>query len=430
MKKLIFLVTALVLTAGCSIDFLGGCPENQTSFEDSCCDDYNGDGLCDAFEGSCDDGIRNRDETQMDCGGDSCTPCEDIACRQAMDCGINSAGPPYCIKEKISRDVLEFECMNPGKDNSFCSNKTYTKTINACNEKETCLDSSPTCMTPDLITAACHNTKRDMWEENIDCGGPCRPCHNCANKIKDGLEDGLDCGGPSCSPCPSCQDGFINGNEEGIDCGGPECKPCPTCTDRIMNGRELGMDCGGPCEPCYPTCFNHFKDANEEKIDCGGPCKPCPNCNDGIKNGLEWGIDCGGDCPSCPYECYEDQDCGFDHKAVDSCINNSIYNNFISYACENPGIPEANCVTNKSSEFAKSCADKFETCLVTDYCSEMGDCRRELVEARCILNSRVCLWIWCEEGESYSIKREEYRDIQSPTTLLDLRFDHISSTPK
>ncbi len=421
----LLILAAMVAIAGCAVS-LFGCPENQTSFEGGGCDDLNANGQCDAFEGTCEDGIRNRDETGVDCGG-PCTPCAAIGCRASIDCGIDRTGPLYCDNDAIKQDITGYECVNAGEPGAHCTGKRHTRTWETCDgEDEYCLDGAEMCMTERLIDAACHNARRDPWEEGIDCGGPCKPCHNCANGIKDGLEDGIDCGGPSCRPCPTCTDGIKNGQEVGVDCGGPVCAPCPSCTDGTMNGNERGIDCGGACPPCHPTCFNGVRDGDEEGVDCGGPCTPCPACNDGVRNGLERGPDCGGPCKPCPYACYEDQDCGFDHQGIDTCINNSVYHVYVAYTCEHAGTPNATCVTNKTHRFEEKCADKFETCLVTDYCREFADCDDEVVEGRCILNSRLCLWIWCDEGESYRIRQEAYPNVQSPTTIIAARSSPLA----
>lgn len=71
---------------------------------------------------TCDDGIKNQDETDIDCGG-SCNPCAD-----AMNCLSNS------------------DCVS-----NYCYNDT--------------------CRTP-----GCFDEIKNQGEEGIDCGGPCKPC--------------------------------------------------------------------------------------------------------------------------------------------------------------------------------------------------------------------------------------------------------------
>ena len=104
---------------------------------------------------------------------------------------------------------------------------------------------------PIIIKPSCSDGIRNQGEEEVDCGGPCKPCSSCSDGVRNQGEGGVDCGGP-CKPCPSCSDGVRNQGEEGVDCGGP-CKPCPSCSDGIRNQGEEEVDCGGPCKACEVT---------------------------------------------------------------------------------------------------------------------------------------------------------------------------------
>ena len=249
---------------------------------------------------TCFDGIKNQDETDIDCGG-SCPKCED---------GKNCSTDTDCLS-------------------GWCYNGVCT-------------------------TPSCSDGVQNQNETGIDCGGPCPPCESCNDSIKNQDETDIDCGG-SCPKCedgkncstdedcisgwcflgvctsPSCSDGIQNQNETGIDCGGP-CLPCtdgepclvdsdcisgwcyngtcmtPSCFDGIQNQNETGIDCGGPCLPCH--CFNGIKDEDETGIDCGGSCPPCA-CFNEVRDGNETDVDCGGECPPCldGMSCLIDSDC-------------------------------------------------------------------------------------------------------------------------
>lgn len=195
---------------------------------------------------TCNDGIQNGTETDVDCGGATC---------------------PACVV---------FGCINP----------------QAHNFNPSADQSDGSCMT-------CFDGIVNGDEEGVDCGGSnpnCVPCFSCTDGIQNGNEEDVDCGG-DCPACPDCFDGIQNQNETGIDCGG-DCAPCPTCDDGIANGDEEGIDCGGECAPC-PSCTDGILNGNEEEVDCGGDCTACPTCNDGIQNGDEEGIDCGAECGDC-----------------------------------------------------------------------------------------------------------------------------------
>ena len=270
---------------------------------------------------SCGDGIKNGNETGIDCGGacPPCTTCMNISVEirtdqfpQEISWNIkNSAGTIFAIGGNYSSyhtlikntfclqqgcyafnitDVYGDGILSPGYYKVLQGTTELVSYIPFGKSKTVnfCLGTTP----PPTCTDGIKNGN----ETGIDCGGNCSPCPSCSDGIKNGNETGIDCGG-ACPKCPTCNDGIKNGNETGIDCGG-NCSPCPTCSDGIKNGNETGIDCGGSCSPC-PTCSDGIKNGNETGVDCGGTCVACPTCNDGIKNGNETGIDCGGACPPC-----------------------------------------------------------------------------------------------------------------------------------
>ena len=84
----------------------------------------------------------------------------------------------------------------------------------------------------------CFDGIENQNEDDIDCGGVCPPCPSCVDNVMNQDETEPDCGGTVCDPCPSCTDGILTENnvedppgsgnwikvwEDGIDCGGP----CP-----------------------------------------------------------------------------------------------------------------------------------------------------------------------------------------------------------
>lgn len=110
-------------------------------------------GLCltscgtDEGAGTCNDGVRNQDEMDVDCGGVclACATCED---------GIKNG------------EETEIDCGG------------------LCNDCPTCKDGI-----------------KNGSETAIDCGGDCEACITCDDGIKNGDEIDIDCGG-SCEPCP------------------------------------------------------------------------------------------------------------------------------------------------------------------------------------------------------------------------------------
>jgi hypothetical protein len=171
---------------------------------------------------TCEDGMLNQDETDIDCGGVVCPACIDgQACLVDEDC--------------TSTVCTEGVCAMP----------------------------------------ACDDLKPNGVETDVDCGGPdCEPCaDNLACLV------GTDCESQSCvaniCEAATCVDEVKNGAESDIDCGGPECDPCPDGGACLMD-----LDCNsGVCtvDICTgATCFDGLENGEETDIDCGGPaCAPC-----------------------------------------------------------------------------------------------------------------------------------------------------------
>ncbi|MBN1503414.1 hypothetical protein JW930_07785 [Candidatus Woesearchaeota archaeon] len=183
--------------------------ENKTLIESEPCD----------FNASCYDGIRNQNETGVDCGGpcEPCPSCEDNLQNQGEE-GIDCGGPcepcPTCNDNIQNQNETDIDCGGNGCP--ACEAGFHCKLHTDC--------LSYNCINSTCMEATCDDYRKNQGEENIDCGGPCEPC-------------------------PTCTDEIQNQDEEGIDCGGP-CKACPACNDRIKNQGEIFKDCGGPCPGC------------------------------------------------------------------------------------------------------------------------------------------------------------------------------------
>ena len=121
---------------------------------------------------SCSDGLRNGDESDVDCGGATCARCPGgRACFDDTDCTSS-----VCV------DV----CLEP----------------------------------------TCADRVRNGLETDVDCGGPCGPCADGRGCVRAGdCASGL-CTAGTCAAV-TCSDGVRNGGETDVDCGGPRCPGCP-----------------------------------------------------------------------------------------------------------------------------------------------------------------------------------------------------------
>jgi photosystem II stability/assembly factor-like uncharacterized protein len=124
----------------------------------------------------CNDGIKDGDETDVDCGG-SCTACAlGRACATGADCQSKR-----------------------------------------CSSQSVC------------IAASCSDGIQDGDETGVDCGGSCAPCNQAP--VGQSCHASSECQTGLCSAnvcrAASCADGVKNGNETGVDCGGGTCPACP-----------------------------------------------------------------------------------------------------------------------------------------------------------------------------------------------------------
>ncbi|MEE2789338.1 MAG: hypothetical protein VX589_18515, partial [Myxococcota bacterium] len=227
-----------------------------------CASDLCIDGRC--ADASCDDGVQNGSETDIDCGGAECAKCLDgQKCSSNNDCQDSA-----CILNTCSsctdgiRAGHETDVDCGGSDCRPCAVDRACVLPRDC-ETNNCLpvDNQLVCLAP-----TCEDGVKNGLETDVDCGGI--DCPGCADG--DACEDAGDCASSSCDArvCASCDDGVLNQGESDLDCGGVFCAACADgarCTD--------GGDCtSGRCtiERCAVA-----------------------TCGDGIKNGLEGALDCG-----------------------------------------------------------------------------------------------------------------------------------------
>jgi hypothetical protein len=281
---------------------------------------------------SCEDGARNGDESDIDCGG-NCPGCADGGgCNGNGDCqsGVCSAAgrcaAPSCDDDVVNGDESDVDC------GGNCAN---CPTGRACNDERDCQSSvcgtqgcaggvANCCQAP-----SCSDGVVNQGETDIDCGGSCPACPtgnacNTATDCQSGVCRAGGCAGgvARCCRAPSCTDGVANGDEPLIDCGNVACGLCAidhactldaecasglcragscadrgTCTDGVLNGTETAVDCGGDrCQRCRDRlpctlasdCINNncFNDI-------------CISCGSGVMDGTETGVDCGGADPAC-----------------------------------------------------------------------------------------------------------------------------------
>ena len=284
------------------------------------------------MDASCSDGVKNGNETDVDCGG-SCKPCGDnLGCNGAVDCtsGVCDTNAKICTPPSCTDSV-----KNGAEVDVDCGGSTC-----------------PACGVGRACTAA-------MGCASGVCTGAQCQAPSCTDMVKNGAETGVDCGGGTCPGCAAGGNCTRSTDCASQVCGGGGTCAMATCTDTIKNGAETDTDCGGTCGGCADgkmckiagdctsvvctggmcvgaQCNDGVKNGKETDIDCGGnTCSPCadgkvcgaasdctsgvcsggkcqtPSCSDSVKNGGESDVDCGGTCSGCgPGKlCKQNTDC-------------------------------------------------------------------------------------------------------------------------
>ena len=159
-------------------------------------------GSCFSLGPTCTDGIKNGNETAVDCGGGTCP-----ACPVGLSCQTNG------------------DCVS-----------------NACNT-----------LTLTCASNQCADNHKDGAETDVDCGGG--TCAACATGKKCAINS--DCASNACDAISltcvanQCMDHRQDGQETDVDCGGTFCGACAVGQKCLVNN-----DCGSAhtCNPVTKIC--------------------------------------------------------------------------------------------------------------------------------------------------------------------------------
>jgi hypothetical protein len=242
------------------------------------------------------DGVKNGTETDIDCGGTApsnalaCADgkackvgadCKDLVCADLMDGKGLRCQPPSSTDGVKNGNETGVDCGGMG--NPQCANGQ------GCVDRTDC--SSGVCLKPEggaglLCTAPTPaDGILDGTETDVDCGGASAPAcadalkclvaGDCTSKVCKNTGMGL-----RCQPATS-SDGVVNGTETDVDCGGGAPTNAPACVagKKCLAGtdcKSTGCNYAGKCtitKSCVPhyggdTCgqgeFGAMGSANEE----------------------------------------------------------------------------------------------------------------------------------------------------------------------
>jgi hypothetical protein len=286
--------------------------------------------ICMSPPPQCTDGSKDGGETDVDCGGGTCATCGNgKACLSATDCTSGSCanhvcGPPpvQCTDGKKDGNESDVDC---GGDTCVpCANGKMCLLPSDC-ASGSC--ANHVCATP---IAGCLDGMLDGSETGVDCGGgTCPACANgkacvaasdcqsgtcinhlcasppaqCLDNSKDGSETDVDCGGGTCPACANGKTCSVQSDCQSGTCMNGRCASPPAqCLDSMKDGSETDVDCGGGTCPACVSGKMCVKGTDCQSGTCsGGRCvSPPAQCLDNVKDGSETDVDCGGgSCPAC-----------------------------------------------------------------------------------------------------------------------------------
>ncbi|HSO31721.1 MAG TPA: hypothetical protein VLT33_04380 [Labilithrix sp.] len=200
------------------------------------------------------DGVKNGDETDVDCGGTKAPKCDALkGCKVAADCSTG-----VCLDK--GQGLL---CQAPAPDDG------------AKNGDETDVDCGGT-KAPKCATAKDCKVRGDCVSDVCTAGKCVAPA---IDGVKNGTETDIDCGG---SAAPRCTD--LLGCKIADDCTSGVCTglvcQVPTPTDGVKNGVETDVDCGGAGNPTCGTgkaCAAHA-DCTSDGCAYTGKCADKRSC--------------------------------------------------------------------------------------------------------------------------------------------------------
>lgn len=207
-----------------------------------------GHGVC--VQNHCGNGIKDSDESGVDCGGSSCNKCATgKESAVAADCASGISDDTYCVAStcsdrKVTTGETDVDCGGPSScrrcgvgqacsAHSDCSKGPYALL---------CIDNK--CSRP--TNPGCTDGNWTNDETDVDCGGSCGPTCQISQMCKGGADcvNGK-CGNGTCVECltgAECPSGTCNPNGT--------CAPIPTYTvggsvSGLADGESVGLALNG-----------------------------------------------------------------------------------------------------------------------------------------------------------------------------------------
>ena len=195
---------------------------------------------------TCETGVRDGTETDVDCGGPSCPECAlGLGCASGTDCASG-----FCVEGTCCDDACTAACRT-------CAGGTCALVAEGGDPGDRCA-SPPADVCNAEGACRCHDGVKNGDEEGVDCGGSCDRCEGtCDDRLLNNGESSIDCGGARCPGCPDGETCFRD-----ADCAGGACTDADTCCTPEPIEDTCANACGSAVNQCGKT------------VSCGTTCAP------------------------------------------------------------------------------------------------------------------------------------------------------------
>jgi hypothetical protein len=231
-------------------------------------------GICDGLGKctTCDDGIRNGNEVDIDCGGPACPHCDGELCGgEPLGCQSGHCVDGVCCSTPCDRKCEACVVSLTGAPSGTCAPVALGKPDgNACNGLGGCGVNN---------LCACEDSAKNQNEVGVDCGGLCSaacgvgtPCENSFECASGACASGVCCATTCNGPCQQCDaPGSVGMCVQLAPLSQGACPSDQACDALGVCRKKVGETCSGKGECVSGFCVDGVCCADA----CDGLCRSC-----------------------------------------------------------------------------------------------------------------------------------------------------------
>ena len=307
-----------------------------------------------------------------------------VACSQNSDCGMNGfVGTTFCSGTSVFQNFISYTCINPGSENSYCLNSTAAQQKQICSQNQIC--SNGICV-DQMINCSMDSQCNDNNPYTFDqCINPATPYSYC-NHVAIACSSNSDCGDNELIGSHFCMNGNVFQNFYTFTCNNPgkigaycsnstspqllqTCSSGQTCNNGscVSVTCSQNSDCGQSGFIDGLFCQNGNVYQNFKTYNCNNAGTSTSSCSSSIQAQLKQTcssnqVCSNGMCTNVNIACYQNSDCGTNgFIGSPFCSGTSVFQNFVTYTCNNPGTQMSSCSASSMPQLKQTC-DQSQQC--------------------------------------------------------------------